>query len=229
MFVSACRHPTLGGIFFGANLLAGLSALAAARLASRFGLINTMVFTHLPSNILLILVPLMPNLPLAIAVLFLRFSISQMDVPTRQSYVMAVVPPEERSAAAGVTGVARTIGAAISPCHRRLLDRQPRHDRPAVLPCRRSEIDLRPSSVPQFHQGSPAGRDCRFRRITHLGLCVFRRSERETAALVHKLERILVDDPPDQRLGMTTATHRGHELGQGHRIGRAPVGRRRDQ
>ena len=105
----------LGGIFFGANLLAGLSALAAARLASRFGLINTMVFTHLPSNILLILVPLMPNLPLAVAVLFLRFSISQMDVPTRQSYVMAVVPPEERSAAAGVTGVARTIGAAISP------------------------------------------------------------------------------------------------------------------
>jgi len=105
----------LGGIFFGANLLAGLSALAAAKLAARFGLVNTMVFTHLPSNILLILVPLMPNLPLAISVLFLRFSISQMDVPTRQSYVMAVVPPEERSAAAGVTGVARTIGAAISP------------------------------------------------------------------------------------------------------------------
>jgi MFS family permease len=74
-----------------------------------------MVFTHLPSNVLLILVPLMPNLPLAIAVLFLRFSISQMDVPTRQSYVMAVTPPEERSAAAGVTGVARTIGASISP------------------------------------------------------------------------------------------------------------------
>ena len=105
----------LGEIFFGANLLAGLSALAAARLAARFGLVNTMVFTHLPSNILLILVPLMPNLPLAITVLFLRFSISQMDVPTRQSYVMAVVPPEERSAAAGVTGVARTTGAAIAP------------------------------------------------------------------------------------------------------------------
>jgi MFS family permease len=105
----------LGAIFFGANLLAGLSALYAARLASRFGLINTMVFTHLPSNVLLILVPLMPNLPLAIAVLMVRFSISQMDVPTRQSYVMAVVPPEERSAAAGITGVARTTGAAISP------------------------------------------------------------------------------------------------------------------
>ncbi len=105
----------LGGIFFVANLLAGLSALAATRLASRFGLVNTMVFTHLPSNVLLILVPLMPNLPLAMMTLFLRFSISQMDVPTRQSYVMAVVPAEERSAAAGVTGVARTIGAAISP------------------------------------------------------------------------------------------------------------------
>ena len=105
----------LGGIFFGANLLAGLSALYAAKLASRFGLVNTMVFTHLPSNVLLMLVPLMPNLPLAIGVLLVRFSISQMDVPTRQSYVMAVVPPEERSAAAGVTGVARTVGAAMSP------------------------------------------------------------------------------------------------------------------
>jgi predicted MFS family arabinose efflux permease len=105
----------LGGIFFGANLLAGLSALAAARVAARIGLINTMVFSHIPSNILLMLVPLMPNLPLAIAVLLLRFSISQMDVPTRQSYTMAVVAPDERSAAAGVTGVARTIGAALAP------------------------------------------------------------------------------------------------------------------
>jgi MFS family permease len=105
----------LGGIFFGANLLAGLSALAASRVAARIGLINTMVFTHIPSNILLILVPLMPTLPLAIAVLLLRFSISQMDVPTRQSYTMAVVSPDERSAAAGVTGVARTVGASLSP------------------------------------------------------------------------------------------------------------------
>ena len=106
---------TLGPIFFWANLLAGLSALVAARLAARFGLVRTMVWTHLPSNILLILVPLMPTLSLAVATLLLRFSISQMDVPTRQSYVMAVVPARERSAAAGVTGVARTIGAAISP------------------------------------------------------------------------------------------------------------------
>ncbi|HEY6059641.1 MAG TPA: MFS transporter, partial [Gemmatimonadales bacterium] len=106
---------TLGGIFLGANLFAGVSALLAARLAARFGLVRTMVFTHLPSNVLLILVPLMPTLPLAIAVLLLRFSISQMDVPTRQSYVMAVVSPGERSAAAGITGVARTTGAAIAP------------------------------------------------------------------------------------------------------------------
>jgi MFS family permease len=69
----------------------------------------------LPSNVLLILVPLMPTLPLAIAALLARFSISQMDVPARQSYTMAVVPPEERSAAGGITGVARTTGAAISP------------------------------------------------------------------------------------------------------------------
>jgi MFS family permease len=105
----------LGAIFFGANILAGISALAAAWVAARIGLVNTMVFTHLPSNVLLMLVPLMPNLPLAIAVLFARFSISQMDVPARQSYTMAVVAPDERSAAAGVTGIARSIGAAISP------------------------------------------------------------------------------------------------------------------
>ncbi len=105
----------LGFIFFGANLLAAGSSLSAARIAARFGLINTMVFTHLPSNVLLILVPLMPTLPLAVLVLLLRYSLSQMDVPTRQSYVMAVVEPDERSAAAGVTGVAKTAGAAISP------------------------------------------------------------------------------------------------------------------
>ena len=106
---------TLGSIFFGANILAGISALLAVPLAKKIGLINTMVFTHIPSNILLILVPLMPTLPLAIGLLLLRFSISQMDVPTRQSYVMAVVAPDERSAASGVTAIARSIGASISP------------------------------------------------------------------------------------------------------------------
>ncbi len=105
----------LGAIFFGANILAGISALSAAWVARRIGLIRTMVFTHLPSNVLLMLVPLMPNLPLAITVFLLRFSISQMDVPTRQSYTMAMVEPEERSAASGVTGVARTVGASLAP------------------------------------------------------------------------------------------------------------------
>lgn len=106
---------TLGAIFFGANLLAGLSALSAGWLARRFGLLNTMVFTHLPSNVLLLLVPFMPTLGSAVAVLLLRFSISQMDVPTRQSYTMAVVDPDERSAAAGVTGISRTVGASLAP------------------------------------------------------------------------------------------------------------------
>ena len=106
---------TLGTIFFGANLLAGVSSLLSVRLATRIGLINTMVFTHIPSNILLILVPLMPDAWSAIAVLLLRFSISQMDVPTRQSYTMAVVHPDERSAAAGVTNVARSVGASLAP------------------------------------------------------------------------------------------------------------------
>jgi MFS family permease len=105
----------LGSIFFGANLLAGVSALMATRIAARIGLVNTMVFTHIPSNILLCLVPLMPNLWSAITVLLLRFSISQMDVPTRQSYTMAVVNPDERTAASGVTNVARSVGAAVSP------------------------------------------------------------------------------------------------------------------
>ena len=105
----------LGSIFFGANILAGISALLAVPMAKRFGLINTMVFTHIPSNVLLMLVPLMPNLPLAIGLLLARFSISQMDVPTRQSYTMAVVAPDERSAAAGVTAIARSVGASVSP------------------------------------------------------------------------------------------------------------------
>ncbi len=109
------QPAVLGAIFFGGNLLAAASSLYAPRIAARIGLINTMVATHLPSNVLLILVPFMPNLPLAIGVLLLRYTLSQMDVPTRQSYVMAVVEPNERSAAAGVTGIARTTGAAISP------------------------------------------------------------------------------------------------------------------
>jgi MFS family permease len=105
----------LGSIFFGANVLAGISALSATHLAKRIGLINTMVFTHIPSNILLCMVPFMPNLTSAIVVLLLRFSISQMDVPARQSYTMAIVSPDERSAASGVTSIARSVGASVSP------------------------------------------------------------------------------------------------------------------
>lgn len=105
----------LGVILSAANMLAGFSALAAGRLAARFGLIRTMVFTHLPSNVLLMLVPLMPTMPLAAAMLLARFAISQMDVPTRQSYTMAIVAPDERSAAAGVTGIARSLGVAAAP------------------------------------------------------------------------------------------------------------------
>jgi predicted MFS family arabinose efflux permease len=111
----------LGTIFFGANLFAAISALLASGLARRIGLVRTMVFTHLPSNILLICVPLMPNLEWAMVVLLARFSISQMDVPTRQSYTMAIVRPEERASAAGITGVARTTGAAIAPAFTGLL------------------------------------------------------------------------------------------------------------
>jgi MFS family permease len=105
----------LGGIFFGTNLLAALSFLAAPAIARRFGLLNTMVFTHLPSNVLLLLVPLMPNLELAVVMLLVRNLLSQLDVPTRQSYTMAVVDPEERAASAGILSVARNGGAALAP------------------------------------------------------------------------------------------------------------------
>lgn len=105
----------IGTLLFGANLLSGFSALAAVPLAKRFGLINTMVFTHLPSNFLLMAIPFMPTFGLAAAVLLARHLISQMDVPTRQSYVNAVVEPGERSAANGVTATARQIGTAAAP------------------------------------------------------------------------------------------------------------------
>lgn len=105
----------LGSIFFGASVLSGLSGLVAARLADKIGLVNTMVFTHIPSNILLMLVPLMPTVESAIAVFLLRCSISQMDVPTRQSYTMAVVDPDERSAAGGITNIARALGGSVAP------------------------------------------------------------------------------------------------------------------
>jgi len=106
---------TLGRLFFAVNVLAGFSALVAARVAARIGLINTMVFTHLPANIFLLLTPFMPTFALAVTMLLLRYSMAQMDVPPRQSYLMAVVAPDERSAAAGITMLARTGASALGP------------------------------------------------------------------------------------------------------------------
>ncbi len=104
-----------GNIFFWTGLLTAFSHLAAARVAARFGLINTMVFTHLPANVFLILVPFMPTLELALLFLFLRSALSSMDVPARTSYVMAVVSPGERPAAASLTAVPRSLASALSP------------------------------------------------------------------------------------------------------------------
>lgn len=111
----------LSALFFGANFLSALSFLAAVPLARRFGLLNTMVFTHLPSNVLLILVAFAPTFPVAAALLLLRQLLSQMDVPTRQAYTMAVVAPEERTAAASVTSLARSVGSSTSPVFAGLL------------------------------------------------------------------------------------------------------------
>jgi MFS family permease len=105
----------LGALFFASNALAALSALGAAAIARRIGLVRTMVFTHLPANLILLAVPFAPGFAAAAALWLARSCVSQMDVPTRQSYTMAVVAPEERAAAAGVTGVARTLGAAAAP------------------------------------------------------------------------------------------------------------------
>ncbi|MDQ3811556.1 MAG: MFS transporter [Chloroflexota bacterium] len=105
----------LAVLFFWVNLVSGLSFLATPLLAQRFGLLNTMVFSHLPSNVLLMLVPLAPSPEGAIALLLLRQTLSQMDVPTRKSYMMAVVEPDERTATAGLTNTARTVAAACAP------------------------------------------------------------------------------------------------------------------
>jgi predicted MFS family arabinose efflux permease len=105
----------IGKIIFVCNLIAGFSALIAVSIAKRIGLVLTMVVTHLPSNVLTMLVPLMPTEGLAIFVLIARYSISQMDVPTRNAYVQGVVSANERSAASGVTNMAKTIGVSIGP------------------------------------------------------------------------------------------------------------------
>lgn len=106
---------TLGPLFFGTSLLSALSFLAASRVADRVGLLNTMVFTHLPSNVLLLAVPFMPTFPLAAAVLLARHVLSQMDVPARQAYTVALVAPEERPAAAGFTSSVRALAQSVAP------------------------------------------------------------------------------------------------------------------
>jgi len=102
-------------IFFWSNLLTAASYLAAPPIARRFGLINTMVFTHLPSSLCLIAIPFVQNLGVVIGLLLVRSLLSQMDVPTRTSYVMAVVTPRERPAAASLTSVPRSLASALSP------------------------------------------------------------------------------------------------------------------
>jgi MFS family permease len=109
------EFATLSYIFSVAGVLTALSFLAAARIADRIGLVNTMVFTHIPSNLLLIMVGFAPNLPFAIGFYLARMALSQMDVPTRQSYIVAVVNEDERTAAAGITNISRNISQAISP------------------------------------------------------------------------------------------------------------------
>jgi predicted MFS family arabinose efflux permease len=104
-----------GTIFFWTGLLTAVSYLVAVRIAKRIGLVNTMVFTHLPSSLCLVLIPFMPDLNYVIALLFIRSALSQMDVPTRSSYVMAIVAPAERPAAASFTSVPRSLASAASP------------------------------------------------------------------------------------------------------------------
>jgi MFS family permease len=104
-----------GTLFFWTGILSAASYLVAARIATRFGLVNTMVFTHIPSSLCLIAIPFVPALWQVIALLFVRSALSQMDVPTRSSYVMAIVPPAERPAAASVTSVPRSLASAVSP------------------------------------------------------------------------------------------------------------------
>jgi hypothetical protein len=104
-----------GAVFFAARLLSAFSQLVSSWLAARIGLIPTMVYTHLPANALLVAAALMPSAPLAVACLLGRMALSQMDVPARQSYVMAVVPLEERAAAASVTNVPRSLASALTP------------------------------------------------------------------------------------------------------------------
>ena len=106
---------TLSYIFSVSGVLTAFSFMAAAKIADRIGLINTMVFTHIPANILIIAVAFAPTLPIAVAIYLLRMALSQMDVPTRQSYIVAVVREDERTTSAGITNISRNVTQAISP------------------------------------------------------------------------------------------------------------------
>jgi MFS family permease len=106
---------TAAAIFFAMNLLAAISQLVSSRLAARIGHVRTMVYTHLPSNLFLVLAGVMPTLLLSVLFLLLRSALSSMDVPARQAYVMAMVPREERAAAASVTNVPRSLASAVAP------------------------------------------------------------------------------------------------------------------
>jgi MFS family permease len=104
-----------GAIFFFASLLSAVSFLIAVRIAERIGLVNTMVFTHIPANLCLVALPFVDSMAAVVPLLLVRSLLSQMDVPTRSSYVMAIVLPEERPAAASITSVPRSLAAAASP------------------------------------------------------------------------------------------------------------------
>jgi MFS family permease len=123
----------IGLLFFGARVLNAVSHVGAAWLAKRIGLVNTMVFTHMPSSLLLLTVPFAPNFPVAAALFLLREGLVEMDVPTRQSYVMAVVRPEERTAASGVTHLVRLAMWAVAPAFAGLLMRGSSLGAPLVI------------------------------------------------------------------------------------------------
>ena len=106
---------TLGPVFAGFAILQSLSYEVSGRLADRFGLINTMVFTHLPSNVLLLLVPFSPNAAWAVVLLLARFTLSQMDVPARQAYIVSIVPPGQRAGAVAMTGAVRGVAMSLGP------------------------------------------------------------------------------------------------------------------
>jgi sugar phosphate permease len=106
---------SLGLLFAGTQIITAISFLVAERIARQIGLIRTMVYTHIPSNLLLAIIPFVSSAPIAIGLLFSRQSLSQMDVPTRQSYLMSVVPETDRTPAAGFTNVSRSVAQTFSP------------------------------------------------------------------------------------------------------------------